>query len=125
MPGFEVLSVLCSLDTVVLLSKNDFEEVGRTHCLRQVCVDDPILERNVKISTLSVSLAFSIVIILRQSKSLDQTSQNLMHWRPELAYLPCLLNLKRRRSSIVSAKAKVLAGVCIFFLGRGDRDFFT
>lgn len=62
-----------SLDTVVLFSKNAFEEVSRTHCLRQVCVDDPILERNVKISALSVSLAFSIVNILRRSKSLDQT----------------------------------------------------
>ena len=54
-----------SLDTVVLWSKNAFKKVGRgTHCLRQVCVDNPILERNVKVSALSVSLAFSIVIIL-------------------------------------------------------------
>ena len=46
-----------------------------------------------------------------------------MHWRPELAYFPCLLNLKRRRSNC-SAKAKVWAGVCIFFLGMGDWEFF-
>ena len=119
---FEVLFPI-SLDTVVLLSKNAFEEVSRTHCLRQVCVDDPILERNVKISALSVSLTFSIVIILRRSKSLDQTKEikelKLDAWRPELAYFPCLLNLKRRRSNCFSQSQSL--GRSLYLFSRDGR----
>lgn len=46
-----------------------------------------------------------------------------MHWRPELAYLPCLLNLKRRRSNCLSQGESL--GRSLHLLCLEDRDNFT
>lgn len=37
-----------------------------------------------------------------------------MHWRPELAYFPCLLNLKRRRSNCFSQSQSLRRSLYLF-----------
>lgn len=46
-----------------------------------------------------------------------------MHWRPELAYFPCLLNLKRRRSNCFS-QSQSLGRSLYLFSRNGRLEFF-
>ena len=46
-----------------------------------------------------------------------------MHWRPELAYFPCLLNLKRRRSNCFS-QSQSLGRSLYLFSRNGRLGFF-
>ena len=49
-----------------------------------------------------------------------------MHWRPELAYLPCLLNLKRRRSNCFRQSQSLGRSLHLFFRdGRSGFFFIT
>ena len=79
------------------------------YCLRQVCVD-PILERNVKISALSVPLAFSIVIILRRSKSVDQTKvikeSKLDALETRISILPLSFKFENKARQLFQPKPK-------------------
>lgn len=46
-----------------------------------------------------------------------------MHWRPKLAYFPCLLNLKRRRSNCFSQSQSLGRSLYLFFRN-GRLEFF-
>ena len=46
-----------------------------------------------------------------------------MHWRPKLAYFPCLLNLKRRRSNCFS-QSQSLGRSLYLFSRNGRLEFF-